>query len=139
MAYVAGDVDRAAGTAKVVAELRAQLALRLPDYMVPTAMVLLDRLPMTPGGKIDSRSLPEPERMGASSRSPATEEERAIAEIWRELFATTEVGADDDFFERGGHSLVAMRVAVRLRKTWGIEVPLATIFEHTRLSDLARW
>ena len=139
VAYVAGDVDRSAGTATAVAALRAQLALRLPDYMVPSAMVLLDRLPMTPGGKIDSRSLPEPEGVGASSRSPATEEERAIAAIWRELFATTEVGADDDFFERGGHSLVAMRVAVHLRKTWGIDVPLAKIFEHTRLSDLASW
>jgi acyl-coenzyme A synthetase/AMP-(fatty) acid ligase len=140
IAYIVPVDPVRADDAGFAATLREALAGRLPDYMIPSAHMVLASLPMTPGGKIDIRALPEPElTVARRHREPSTGEERVLASIWSDLFAVEVVGVDDDFFERGGHSLLAMRVAARLRQEWSIDVPLRVVFERSRLSDLARW
>lgn len=140
VAYIVPVDPVRADDAGFAATLREALAGLLPDYMIPSAHMVLTSLPMTPGGKIDVRALPEPElTVARRHREPSTGEERVLASIWSDLFAVEVVGVDDDFFERGGHSLLAMRVAARLRQEWSIDVPLRVVFERSRLSDLARW
>ncbi|HEU0054926.1 MAG TPA: amino acid adenylation domain-containing protein, partial [Longimicrobium sp.] len=118
--------------------LRAHLSGLLPDYMVPSAFMELDALPLTPNGKLDRAALPEPEP--ASSPvfvPPVTETERALAAAWSELLGVEEVGATDNFFHLGGHSLAATRLAARVRASLGAELPLRAVFEHPTLSALA--
>ncbi|MBV8318682.1 MAG: amino acid adenylation domain-containing protein, partial [Planctomycetaceae bacterium] len=129
------------GQAPAVAGLRGWLRERLPDYMVPSALVLLDTLPLTPNGKIDRRALPAPgptdltsERAFVPPRGPIEEE---VAGIWGEVLGRDRVGALDDFFELGGHSLLATQVASRLRDTFAIEFPLRALFEATTVAALA--
>ncbi|WP_068923378.1 non-ribosomal peptide synthetase [Planobispora rosea] len=116
VAYVVPDAELAGPD---TAALRAALRAALPDAMVPSAIVVLDALPLSPNGKLDRAALPAPPRPGETGgrgAEPATPAERAIAGVWRELLDVESVGADDDFFELGGHSLVAIQVVARLRK-----------------------
>ncbi|WP_067132261.1 non-ribosomal peptide synthetase [Microtetraspora malaysiensis] len=119
-------------------ELRAHVARALPRHLVPTAWVTLDALPLTARGKIDRAALPEPERAFAPADvPPRTDAEKLVAGIWEELLGVPGVGAFDDFFALGGHSLFATRVAARLRRTTGVEVPVRTVFEARTVAELA--
>ncbi|MBO3751358.1 amino acid adenylation domain-containing protein [Streptosporangiaceae bacterium NEAU-GS5] len=130
VAYVTGDhID--------VAELRTGLAARLPRQFVPTAWVRLDALPLTRAGKVDRAALPPPDKPAAAERVPPRgDAEELVAGIWRDLLGV-EPGAFDDFFALGGHSLMATRVAARLRRAVGVEVPIRTIFERPSVAGLA--
>jgi amino acid adenylation domain-containing protein len=127
------------GAAPAAAELRAHLAERLPAYMVPWALVPLDRLPRLPSGKVDRQSLPSPAAAGARSvyAPPRTPLQAAIAGIWADALGAERVGVDDDFFELGGHSLLATRIAARIREAFAVELPLRAIFERPTVGELA--
>ncbi|WP_190238530.1 non-ribosomal peptide synthetase [Marilutibacter maris] len=118
--------------------LRDALTASLPAHMVPAAFVLLDRLPLTPNGKLDRAALPAPQFSSDRAYSaPDGEIERRMAEIWGELLGVARVGRDDDFFDLGGHSLLAMQLTPRLRTAFGVEVPLAKLFEAPVLRHVA--
>ncbi len=123
------------------AALRAALGAELPDYMVPAAFVLLEKLPLTANGKVDRRALPEPERLRPELTeeylAPRTPTEELLAEIWRELLPVDRVGSLDDFFALGGHSLLAARLASRLRERLRLEVSAQVVFQTPALGDLA--
>jgi hypothetical protein len=129
-------------TAPSVRELRHFLKERLPDPMVPTAFVVLEVLPLTPGGKLDRRALPPPEagRGGLHEAyvAPRTAVEAVLAEIWAELLGIPAVGVTDDFFDLGGHSLLTPRVLDRIHRTFQIKVPLCALFRSPTVAGLAR-
>ncbi|HKI06704.1 MAG TPA: amino acid adenylation domain-containing protein [Thermoanaerobaculia bacterium] len=123
--------------------LRAFLRTRLPSYMVPSVLMPLAALPRTVSGKVDAQSLPAPaEALGAprgeSHVPPRTSLERSVAAIWREVLGIEEVGIDDNFFDRGGHSLLLIRVHARLQKLLGREIPVLDLFNHPTIGALAR-
>ena len=122
-------------------QLRAHLAARLPEYMVPAAYVQLESLPLTRNGKIDRKELPAPEGDAYATRgylAPEGELENLLAGIWQELLRVEGVGRHDNFFELGGHSLLAMRVITRIRQVLSVEVTISDLFAHPVLADLAR-
>ncbi len=129
------------GEVLTVSELHGYMKERLPEYMVPSAFVLLDKLPLTANGKVDRRALPAP----TGSRPELTQEyvaprtgiELAIADIWTAVLGVERVGIHDNFFELGGHSLLATQVVSRLRDTLKIELPLRHIFEYPTVHALA--
>ncbi|HEV3456042.1 MAG TPA: amino acid adenylation domain-containing protein [Thermoanaerobaculia bacterium] len=130
----------AGATPVAIAALRDHLRASLPDYMVPAAFVQLESLPLTPNGKVDQRRLPEPREPGAEpGAAPAamTGSERGLAEIWRELLKREQVAVDDGFFDLGGHSLLVTQLASRVRARFGVELPLAVVFESPGLGALA--
>ncbi|HET8840181.1 MAG TPA: amino acid adenylation domain-containing protein, partial [Ktedonobacteraceae bacterium] len=115
---------------------------RLPDYMVPAAIVVLEHWPLTPNGKLDRRQLPAPlwsERSGVTTAlvAPRTPLEEVLAEIWQHVLGIEQVGVDDDFFALGGHSLLATQVIARLREILHTEIPLRVLFEKTTIAALA--
>ncbi|MCX4718319.1 amino acid adenylation domain-containing protein [Streptomyces virginiae] len=122
------------------AELRRALAARLPAYMLPSAIVSLVALPVTPNGKLDRRALPAPPEEGvlrAEFAAPATATEELAAAVWGEVLGTGRIGRHDDFFALGGHSLRATRVVSRLGARLGTGVPLRLLFEHPTLERFA--
>jgi amino acid adenylation domain-containing protein len=138
VAYVVPRAERGGEGGKAAAgglpaRLRDFLAGRLPDPMLPAAWVVLDRLPLAPSGKVDRRALPAP-RTGegavpAGEADPSSPLEELLARLWEELLAVEAVGRSDDFFSLGGHSLLATQLISRLRKSFGIELPLRALFE----------
>ncbi|WP_336948335.1 amino acid adenylation domain-containing protein [Serratia nevei] len=129
------DVDRSA----LQGQLRAYLSERLPEYMVPSAYVWLDALPLTANGKLDRRALPEPERTAVGTReyaAPQGETETTLARVWCELLEIGQIGRHDNFFELGGHSLLAVRLSSQLRQQ-GITLPVQAIFNHPILAEMA--
>ncbi|GIJ60865.1 hypothetical protein Vau01_083810 [Virgisporangium aurantiacum] len=118
------------------AELRAYLAAELPPAMVPGPIVVLDRLPVTPNGKLDRNALPAPDLAG-TSREPATLTELAVAAAWRRALGADRLGADDDIFAAGGHSLQAMAVAADLAAALGRQVPIGLVFGNPTVAGLA--
>ncbi|RMM98380.1 Pyoverdine sidechain peptide synthetase I, epsilon-Lys module, partial [Pseudomonas savastanoi pv. glycinea] len=110
-----------------------------PDYMVPTHLLLLPELPLTPSGKLDRKALPAPDssQLQARYRAPHSDVEICLAAIWQEVLHVQQVGLDDHFFELGGHSLLAAQVIARIKTRLGISLPLRTLFEKPLLSDLA--
>ncbi|MGA8137182.1 MAG: amino acid adenylation domain-containing protein [Pseudomonas gingeri] len=120
--------------------LRPYLSSQLPDYMVPSAFVLVEQLPLSPNGKLDRRALPAPAAEDFAHReyeAPNDETETLLAAIWADLLGLERIGRHDDFFELGGHSLLAVQVTLRARETFGVEVPLRGLFEHPSLQALA--
>src|SRR4029079_7375044 len=98
-------------------ELRSHLKSVLPDYMAPSVVVFLERLPLSPNGKLDRRALPAPDRgafASAQYEPPVGEVEEALAAMWKVLLRVERVGREDSFFELGGHSLLAMQLIVRI-------------------------
>ncbi|MBD2567364.1 non-ribosomal peptide synthetase [Anabaena lutea] len=124
-----------------VLELRNFLKAKLPDYMIPSAFVVLEEFPLTPNGKIDRRALPAPEwsqrDLEANYLPPRTPVEEIIANTWTQVLGVEQVGVNDNFFELGGHSLLATQLISRLRQVFQIELPLQKIFEFPKLADLA--
>ncbi|HYH46260.1 MAG TPA: condensation domain-containing protein, partial [Thermoanaerobaculia bacterium] len=121
------------------ATLRAHLRTRLPEYMIPSAFVELERLPLSPNGKIDRKALPAPDAPAGSAAfdAPRGPVEELVAGIWREILGTEHIGIHTSFFELGGHSLLATRVVSRLRETLGVELPLRRLFEAPTVAGLA--
>ncbi|WP_156401414.1 non-ribosomal peptide synthetase, partial [Duganella sp. Root1480D1] len=121
--------------------LRQALAQELADYMIPSAFVQLEALPLSPNGKLDRRALPAPDKAALATReyaAPQGEVEQALAQIWQELLGVERVGRHDHFFELGGHSLLAVQVVSRLRELLGREVALRKLFEQPTLAGLAQ-
>ncbi len=123
-----------------VAELRAFLLKRLPDYMVPAAFVKLDKLPLTPNGKIDRKALPDPAEnlleSGTQFVAPRTSTEEILAKIWRELLRTDRIGIHDNFSALGGHSLLAVRLIFRIQAAFQVELPGRLISEFPTIAEL---
>ncbi|MEU3609032.1 amino acid adenylation domain-containing protein [Streptomyces sp. NPDC035033] len=119
------------------AALRADLAGRLPDYMVPAAFVVLDALPLTRNAKLDERALPAPEYAAESAgRAPVTEREKSVAALFAEILKLETVHLDDNFFELGGHSLFATRLVNRIRTELGLEADLMALFENPTVAGV---
>ena len=119
--------------------VRARLAAVLPRHLVPSAVVVLDTLPLTTNGKLDHRALPPPERRVAAAAREPTAYERVLSETYAEVLGLERVGLDDDFFELGGHSLLAARLVWAIGERLGCELPLRSVFEHGSVAALAGW
>ncbi len=119
-------------------EIRQFLRAKLPDYMVPTAFVLLDTFPLTPNGKIDRRALPVPDLQSQGEYiAPRNPIEEKMAQIWAEVLKLKRVSIEDNFFELGGHSLLATQVISRLQETFEIVLPLRYLFESPTIAQLS--
>ncbi len=129
------------GSAAVsVTELRDHLAARLPSYMVPNIIQTLESLPRTPNGKVDRKALPDPSgadsHSGEAAVSPRNERERAIRDVWIELLRMDNVGIHDNFFDSGGHSLLAVNLVAKLHDI-GVTLSLQQVFEHPTIAEMA--
>jgi thioesterase domain-containing protein/acyl carrier protein len=141
-------IDPRDGSGTVVAaaslpdELRRFLHEKLPDYMVPSAFVFLDALPLTANGKVDRRSLPAPDQsppgLGKNFVAPRDPVEGQLKGIWEEVLGIQPIGVEDNFFSLGGHSLLAVRLIARIEKTFGKQVPVSAIFQSPTIAQLAR-
>ncbi|NOT55709.1 MAG: amino acid adenylation domain-containing protein [Deltaproteobacteria bacterium] len=121
-------------------DLRTFLGRTLPDYMMPTAFVALDRLPLTANGKVDRHALPEPEAptgILTSCVEPRDELEQQLVTIWRDVLAVDSIGTSDNFFALGGHSLLALRMFVKMEEQLHVTLPLATLFQAPTVAGLA--
>ncbi|TSC19378.1 condensation domain-containing protein, partial [Corallococcus sp. Z5C101001] len=139
-ARLVGYVVAKAGEVVEGGALRERLREKLPEYMVPPVVKVLEAMPLTPNGKVDRKALPEVEAGAVASReyeAPRNKVEGALASIWAEVLRVPRVGVKDSFFELGGHSLMAMRVVSRVREELGVELPLRALFEATTVEALA--
>lgn len=121
-------------------QLLGHIGRRLPSYMVPAALVFLDRIPLTRNGKADRRALPAPsweQEATAEVSAPVTPTERLVAEVWSEVLGVEQVGAEDNFFNLGGHSLLAARVTTEMRKRCRVEISVRALFEQPTLREFA--
>jgi len=138
VAYVVPREPSAPATAE---ELRGHLKRTLPEYMVPSAYVALERLPTSPNGKLDRKALPTPDPASYPRRqyeAPQGEVEKALAEIWQALLRVRQIGRDEDFFELGGHSLLAVDLCGRVESRLGVEIPPSALLEAPTVKRLAR-
>jgi amino acid adenylation domain-containing protein len=126
----------------IAQSLRQYLKGKLPDYMIPSAFVLMQNLPLTPNGKIDRRALPAPDRAHNQQEehfaAPRTPTEVAIAAIWAEVLEFQSVAIHDNFFELGGHSLLAVQIISRIRAAFAIDLPLSCLFESPTIAGLSQ-
>src|SRR3990172_3746196 len=129
------------GQAPAAGELSQFLKEKLPEYMVPSAFVMLDMLPLTPNGKVDRRALQAPDQarpdLEESFVAPSSPIEELLAGMWAKVLGVERVGINDNFFELGGHSLLATQLISRVRETFQVELPLRSLFEAPTLDDLA--
>jgi aspartate racemase len=137
VAYVVLKQSRAASGS----ELRDHLRRKLPEYMVPSVFMFLDALPRTPNGKIDRPALPEPvparPELGQAFLAPRSPLEDQLAKIWEQLLGLRSIGIRDNFFEIGGHSLLAVRLVAQIQKAFGQKLPLAALFQAPTVEQLA--
>ena len=118
-------------------ELRTMTGAALPKHMVPSAFIVLPGFPLNYNGKVDRAALPAPSgvwELDESSRQPATEMERELARLWEDVLAVTGIGADDDFFDLGGHSLLLTRLLSRVAETFGVRLALRNVFENPTIA-----
>jgi amino acid adenylation domain-containing protein len=124
------------------AELRVFLKTKIPDYMVPSAFVYIEQFPLTPNGKIDRKVLPSPleaaPQQAKTYLEPQTEMEKRLAPIWCDVLKIQRIGIDENFFEIGGHSMIAVTLMVKIEKELGKRLPLATLFDHSNIHDMAQ-
>ncbi|MDB9435751.1 amino acid adenylation domain-containing protein [Dolichospermum lemmermannii CS-548] len=120
-------------------EVKEYLKNSLPNYMLPSQIMVLEQLPLTANGKLDRRALPAPNTgISTNLETPVTPTEELLASLWQGLLKVKSVGRSDNFFELGGHSLLATQLVTRIRDIFGVEVPVRKIFEQNILSELAR-
>ncbi|WP_053656241.1 non-ribosomal peptide synthetase [Streptomyces sp. MMG1121] len=126
---------------RIRTSVRRHVAAALPDHMVPSAVVVLDRFPLTPHGKTDRAALPPPPTGrpdGAAGRHrPRTQRERALCAMYADILGLDDVGTDENFFDLGGHSLLATRLVSRIRAAFGVDLPVGTLFDAPTVADLA--
>ncbi|MFN6559105.1 MAG: non-ribosomal peptide synthetase [Nostoc sp. ChiSLP01] len=127
----------------IIPELRNFLESKLPNYMMPTAFVLLETLPLTPNGKVDRKALPVPDtarpQLETVYQPPQTEVEKTIADIWQEVLNVENIGINDNFFELGGHSLLLVQIHSKLQKIFQRDFLLVQMFQYPTISHLARY
>jgi hypothetical protein len=137
VAYIASDKSESSA-----AELRQSLSEKLPTFMIPAAFVFLERLPMTPNGKLDQKALPAPTTHRPETQNayvaPESETEQLVANIWKELLGLQQVGRDDNFFDLGGHSLLMVRAHQRLCSSLKKQIPIVDLFRYPTVSSLAQ-
>jgi amino acid adenylation domain-containing protein len=130
-----------AGLAPTVNEIRDLLRKRLPDYMIPSVVLLLEQMPLTPNGKINRLALPEPDwtqpSLGVEYVAPRTPVEKKLVGIWMAILGVERIGVHDNFFDLGGHSLLATQVVSRIHKAFHIEVPLRLLFQAPTIAESA--
>jgi acyl-coenzyme A synthetase/AMP-(fatty) acid ligase/acyl carrier protein len=124
-----------------VSELRSCLKGKLPDYMIPSAFVKLDAIPLTPNGKVDRKALPDPEKnrpeLDTEFVAARTQVEKELAKIWAGVLSLDQVGIQDNFFDLGGHSLLATQVISRVINTFKVELPIKSLFESPTVAAMA--
>ncbi|BBD63729.1 microcystin synthetase B [Nostoc commune NIES-4072] len=124
-------------------DLRRVLKEKLPDYMIPSAFVMVEALPLTPNGKLDRRALPAPQglrpEMAANYEMPQTEAEVLIAAIWQEILQLEKVGINDNFFDLGGHSLLMVQIYNKLQKIFAQEFSMVEMFKYPTIHSLAKY
>ncbi|MFB6563856.1 alpha/beta fold hydrolase, partial [Streptomyces sp. NPDC056400] len=137
--YLVAYLVPADGTDIDVDALRTHVRTALPDYMVPSAFVVLDELPLTTNGKLDRHALPAPDytTTAAVSREPVTEQEKTLASLFADVLDLERVGVDDNFFELGGHSLLATRLVSQIRSGLGVELSIRALFENPTVAGVA--
>ncbi|WP_344348603.1 amino acid adenylation domain-containing protein, partial [Catellatospora coxensis] len=133
-----GYVVGSGGTAVDAAGLRRYAATRLPEYMVPAAIVVLDRLPLNANGKLDRKALPAPVFDGSAEPGPVTARQKAVIGLFSDVLGVDHVGLDDDFFDLGGDSLLATRLISRVRAALGVELGIRALFDSPTVSALCR-
>ncbi|AXA67769.1 non-ribosomal peptide synthetase, partial [Pseudomonas oryzihabitans] len=136
--YLAAYVTAQAGATLESRALREALRLQLPDYQIPSQILVLDALPLSPNGKVDRRRLPAPATTTAPREAPRGALEIRVAALWQELLEVPALERTDDFFELGGHSLLATRLVARLKFELGLECPLRWVFETPVFADLVQ-
>lgn len=134
---------QAAKPASIVDKLKEFARTRLPDYMVPNSIELIDALPLTKNGKVDRKALRakigSQEQTGAVFVAPDTDTEKSIAEIWAALLGHENIGINDNFFEAGGDSMLIVRMQAKLREVFNEEIPVTTLFQHASIHALAQF
>jgi amino acid adenylation domain-containing protein len=124
-----------------VIELKTFLQARLPSYMIPSAFVFLEAMPITPNGKIDYRSLPAPDtsivQLGSEFVLPSNATEELLAKIWTNILRVEQVGIHDNFFDLGGHSLLSVRLVAEIEKAFNFQIPLSSLFKISTIAEIA--
>ena len=137
VAYIVHDQEQV----PKVSELRCLLKEKLPDYMVPSAFVMLEAMPLTPNGKVNRKALPAPDTIRPDLEkpfvSPRTPVEEVLAGIWSEILRLKQIGVHDNFFHLGGHSLATTQILSRVREVFQIEIPFCIFFENPTIASLA--
>ncbi|MBM4297516.1 MAG: non-ribosomal peptide synthetase, partial [Deltaproteobacteria bacterium] len=140
--YLAAYLVAQPGSMMAADDLRLSLRRSLPEHMIPAAFVVMEALPLTPNGKVDRKALPRPQSAtgteGKRYRPASTETEKKLAEIWAEILKVDRVGIDDNFFDIGGHSLLAIQVISRTREIFSVDVGVAQLFEAPTVGALAQ-
>ncbi|NIM15275.1 MAG: amino acid adenylation domain-containing protein [Candidatus Aminicenantes bacterium] len=125
---------------QLAAELREYLLHRVPDYMVPSFFIPLERIPLNPNGKIDRKALPEPEvKSGIEYIPPSSVVEKRLVQIWQDVFGLERIGVKDDFFDLGGHSLRGIQVANEIHKTFDVDIQFTEVFQRRTIEGLAEY
>jgi hypothetical protein len=131
------------GETVILNDLRLFLRERLPEYMMPSAWVVLDAFPLTANGKIDRQALPKPEQItvrgGEAPAAPSTPYEEILLDIWKEVLRREWLGVHDNFFTLGGHSLLATRILSRVHDRFEVDLPVRTVFEAPTIAEMALW
>ncbi|MBJ8205708.1 non-ribosomal peptide synthetase, partial [Bacillus cereus] len=123
-AYLVSDIHSS------VSELREYLSKHLPEYMIPSYFVYMDKMPLTPNGKLDRKALPEPEKsanMGVEYLAPTNEVEEKLVEVYQQVLGVSDIGINHDFFELGGHSLKATVLISKIHKELDVKLPLSEV------------